>query len=75
MCWHHSNFFRRKPFELKYALLIYNLAIALLNLYIASELLVASISLKYNYLCQPYKPIFSQGELRVSLTTVIFFVR
>lgn len=40
-----------------------------MNLYIASELLVASISLKYNYLCQPYKQIYSKDELRVSAFT------
>ncbi|XP_055312665.1 elongation of very long chain fatty acids protein 4-like [Sitodiplosis mosellana] len=56
----------RKPFELKQTLLTYNLAVALLNLYIASELLVASISLKYNYICQPYKQIYSKDELRIT---------
>lgn len=60
------KYFSRKPFELKQTLLTYNLAVALLNLYIASELLIASISLKYNYICQPYKQIFSKDELRVS---------
>ncbi|XP_031639666.1 elongation of very long chain fatty acids protein 4-like [Contarinia nasturtii] len=56
----------RKPFELKQTLLTYNLAMSVLNFYIAFELLVASISLKYNYLCQPYKPIYSTGELRIT---------
>lgn len=56
----------RKPFQLKPWLIMYNMFVALLNLYIAVELLVASTSLNYNYLCEPCRQKFSQDELRVS---------
>lgn len=45
------------------------MSVALLNLYIAVELLVASTSLKYNYICEPCRQKYSQDELRVSRTT------
>lgn len=56
----------RKPFDLKHLLIIYNVALASLNFYIAYELLVASNSLKYNYICQPCREIYSDDEMRVS---------
>lgn len=56
----------RKPFALKGALIIYNLAVSILNLYIAIELLIASTSLRYNYVCEPCRhQDFSKDELRV----------
>lgn len=61
-----ENRFSRKPFELKQPLLIHNLAMTALNGYIAIELFVASVSLNYSYVCQPYKMVNSKDELRVS---------
>lgn len=63
----------RKPFQLRYALIPYNLSLALLNLYIAVELLVPSISLKYNYVCEPCRQDYSNEELRVR-KSVFFFL-
>lgn len=70
----------RKPFALKGALIIYNLAVSLLNLYIAIELLIASTALRYNYVCEPCRhQDFSKDELRVcdspfgsSMITIFF---
>lgn len=58
--------FSRKPFDLKALLIPYNAALALLNLYIAIELLIPSISLQYNYVCEPCRQIYSKDELRVT---------
>lgn len=48
-------------------MIVYNLGVTCLNLYIALELLIASTSLNYSYICQPYKQIHSKGELQVSI--------
>uniref|UniRef100_A0AAG5DMQ9 Elongation of very long chain fatty acids protein n=1 Tax=Anopheles atroparvus TaxID=41427 RepID=A0AAG5DMQ9_ANOAO len=56
----------RKPFELKTILVPYNLAIALLNLYICVQLFVGSTMLQYSYICEPYRHSFDPAELRVS---------
>lgn len=42
------------------------MALASLNFYIAYELLVAANSLKYSYICQPCREIYSDDEMRVS---------
>ncbi|XP_024083925.1 elongation of very long chain fatty acids protein 4 isoform X2 [Cimex lectularius] len=55
----------RKPFKLNWCLVPYNLAMSLLNLYIAIELLIASTRLKYSYVCQPIKHINHQEEMRI----------
>ncbi|XP_049764849.1 elongation of very long chain fatty acids protein 4-like isoform X1 [Schistocerca cancellata] len=56
----------RKPFNLRWALVPYNLAMAALNFYIAFELLLASIKLRYNYFCQPITRLRSPEELRIA---------
>ncbi|XP_065226410.1 very long chain fatty acid elongase 4-like isoform X2 [Planococcus citri] len=56
----------RKPFKLTWALIPYNLAMALLNFYIAYELLVASTRLKYSYVCQPVTYVNHKEELRIA---------
>lgn len=61
----------RKPFELKIPMIIYNFGLTALNFYIAMELLIPSITLKYNYICEPCRQVFSKGELRVNF---VFFV-
>uniref|UniRef100_A0AAG5DP34 Elongation of very long chain fatty acids protein n=1 Tax=Anopheles atroparvus TaxID=41427 RepID=A0AAG5DP34_ANOAO len=55
----------RKPFELKTILVPYNLAIALLNLYICVQLFVGSTMLQYSYICEPYRHSFDPAELRI----------
>ncbi|KAK7864205.1 hypothetical protein R5R35_004114 [Gryllus longicercus] len=56
----------RKPFQLTWALVPYNLAMAALNLYIAVELLCASTKLRYNYLCQPVSKLRHPDEIRIA---------
>lgn len=58
--------FSRKPFELKEALLAYNLSMTVLNAYICIELWTASVSLGYSYVCQPVRVDYSKNEMRVS---------
>lgn len=65
----HSS---RKPFQLKPLLLAYNLAIALLNLYIGFELLLNSFYLQYNYFCEPCREMYSPEELRVNIINFSF---
>ncbi|CAH1392972.1 unnamed protein product [Nezara viridula] len=55
----------RKPFKLTWCLVPYNLAMSLLNLYIAIELLIASTRLKYSYVCQPIRHVDHKEELRI----------
>lgn len=43
----------RKPFNLQNALVIYNMALTMLNLYIFSELVFAGIAAGYSFPCQP----------------------
>ncbi|KAF2356162.1 ELO family [Trinorchestia longiramus] len=43
----------RKPFEFRRFLVIYNLAVMMLNLYIGVELAVVSYHLGYSWFCQP----------------------
>ncbi|GLH08825.1 Elongation of very long chain fatty acids protein AAEL008004 [Gryllus bimaculatus] len=61
----------RKPFQLTWALVPYNLAMAALNLYIAVELLCASTKLRYNYLCQPVSKLRHPDEIRIQFTTAM----
>lgn len=58
---------KKNPLKLTWLLIPYNLAMAVLNGYIAFELLVASTRLRYSYVCQPVTYINHKEELRVSL--------
>lgn len=51
---------------MKSLLVPYNISLALLNLYIALELLIPSLSLNYNYVCEPCRQVYSKDELRVN---------
>lgn len=66
------DFVSRKPFSMKNLLIPYNLALAMLNFYIAYELLNASRSLNYNYICEPCRQVYSADELRVSFSCFSF---
>ncbi|XP_017304753.1 elongation of very long chain fatty acids protein 4-like [Diaphorina citri] len=48
----------RKPFDIKYILLVYNLAQTLINLYysISTVLTPGSLSYIYNHTCHPIRP-------------------
>lgn len=69
------SIFSRKPFQLTVPMIVYNLIIATLNGYIASELFISSTRLKYNYVCQPCNQTNDPDELRVNLnpTNAFFF--
>ncbi|CAB0018188.1 unnamed protein product [Nesidiocoris tenuis] len=56
---------KRKPFQLNWILIPYNLAMSLLNLYIAIELLIASTKLRYSYVCQPIRNTNHEEEMRI----------
>ncbi|XP_012267801.2 elongation of very long chain fatty acids protein 4-like [Athalia rosae] len=56
----------RRAFKLTWALVPYNLAMALLNAYIAVELFVASTRLQYSYVCQPIRHITRPDELQIA---------
>ncbi|XP_039452962.1 elongation of very long chain fatty acids protein 4-like [Culex pipiens pallens] len=55
----------RKPFDLSSVLIPYNLAMALLNLYICVQLFVGSTQLGYSYICEPCQQSFSGPEMRI----------
>ncbi|XP_039295362.1 elongation of very long chain fatty acids protein 4, partial [Nilaparvata lugens] len=56
----------RRPMKLKWILIPYNLLMTLLNLYIVIQLLIGSIRLGYNYLCQAIGQIDHKEELRIA---------
>lgn len=57
----------RKPFNVKYPLLVYNIAIMALNFYIATELLYCAFyKLNYNWFCQLVDTSDNYYELRIA---------
>ncbi|KAK2711974.1 hypothetical protein QYM36_010862 [Artemia franciscana] len=56
----------RKPFSLKWVMVVYNLAMSVLNLYIGYELAVSSTARGYNYYCQPVNYSNNVYELRIA---------
>lgn len=57
---------KRKAFKLTWALVPYNLTMALLNAYIAIQLFVGSTRLRYSYVCQPIRHITRPDELQIA---------
>lgn len=55
-----------KPLQLRWALIVYNLYIALLNLWIAVELCYCSYKLKYRSLCQLVKVVDDPYVMRIA---------
>ncbi|XP_063702729.1 very long chain fatty acid elongase 4-like [Culicoides brevitarsis] len=55
----------RKPFKLNAILVPYNIAMALLNLWICIRLFIASFHLKYSYICEPCRLSYHPYELQV----------
>ncbi|XP_073831761.1 very long chain fatty acid elongase 4-like [Musca autumnalis] len=69
-----SKIFKRfKPLKLQGILIVYNFSLALLNLHIFLELLDSAGKLKYNYLCQPHRVIYSEQEMRVASAVWWFY--
>ncbi|KAJ8958334.1 hypothetical protein NQ318_017480 [Aromia moschata] len=57
---------RRKPFRLTWLLIPYNLSMAVLNAYIAIQLLTASTRLRYSYICEPCRQRNHPDELQIA---------
>ncbi|XP_074032274.1 very long chain fatty acid elongase 4 [Leptinotarsa decemlineata] len=57
---------KRKPFDLTWILVPYNLFMALLNGYIAIQLLTASTRLRYSYICEPCRQKYNADELQIA---------
>ncbi|XP_054734605.1 elongation of very long chain fatty acids protein 4-like [Anastrepha obliqua] len=64
---------RRKPFQLKPLLLLYNLCMVLLNAHICKELIFNVIRLKYNLWCQPCRELYSKEELKIAAAVWWFY--
>ncbi|XP_076313492.1 very long chain fatty acid elongase 4-like isoform X1 [Tachypleus tridentatus] len=56
----------RRPFQLKWILVFYNLAVMLLNLYIGCELLYCALYQKYSWLCQLVDTSLNTHEVRIA---------
>ncbi|PFX31993.1 Elongation of very long chain fatty acids protein 4 [Stylophora pistillata] len=56
----------REAFQLTSCLVIYNAALTLLNIYIAVELLVASMDAGYSYSCQELSMSYEPKEMRIA---------
>lgn len=69
---YYFNFFHlihsRKPFKLNGLLVVYNLAMAILNFHIFYQLLTASISLNYSLYCEPCRQVWTPDEMKVRCT-------
>ncbi|KAJ8914586.1 hypothetical protein NQ315_017291 [Exocentrus adspersus] len=57
---------KRKPFRLTWLLIPYNLSMAVLNAYIAVQLLTASTRLRYSYICEPCREKYHPDELQIA---------
>ncbi|QRY18893.1 ORF-23 [Teiidae poxvirus 1] len=56
----------RKPFTLRYVLIVYNFAMVCLNSYILRELLISSTARGYSYICQPIDYSDNVYEVRIA---------
>ncbi|XP_042216495.1 elongation of very long chain fatty acids protein 4-like isoform X2 [Homarus americanus] len=56
----------RPALQLRIPLIIYNLAVMLLNLYIGVELAVVSVRLQYSWFCQPVDYSTNPDEMRIA---------
>ncbi|XP_050735192.1 elongation of very long chain fatty acids protein 4-like isoform X1 [Eriocheir sinensis] len=65
---------QRPPFQLKIPLIVYNLAIMLLNLYIGVELAIVSVRLQYSWFCQPVDYSTNPDEMRIAAALWWYYV-
>ncbi|XP_013382054.1 elongation of very long chain fatty acids protein 4 isoform X1 [Lingula anatina] len=56
----------REPFQLRWAIFSYNLALVILNWHICSELFSASWKLNYSYSCQTVNYSYDPDEMRIA---------
>nr|CAI5857979.1 unnamed protein product [Callosobruchus analis] len=57
---------KRKPFKLTWLLIPYNFSMAVLNAYIAEQLLTASTRLRYSYICEPCRQRYHPDEMQIA---------
>ncbi|VEN60246.1 unnamed protein product [Callosobruchus maculatus] len=57
---------KRKPFKLTWLLIPYNFSMAVLNAYIAVQLLTASTRLRYSYICEPCRQRYHPDEMQIT---------
>uniref|UniRef100_A0A8C4N6C8 Elongation of very long chain fatty acids protein n=1 Tax=Eptatretus burgeri TaxID=7764 RepID=A0A8C4N6C8_EPTBU len=61
-------------FQLRGLLVVYNFAVLLLNLYIASELFMAARAANYSYVCQPVSYTNDINEMRIAAALWWYYI-
>lgn len=64
----------RAPFHLRTPLIVYNIAVAALNLYIGIEAAIVVVGEKYNWFCQPVDYSFSPPALRLASALWFYYM-
>ncbi|MPC14219.1 Elongation of very long chain fatty acids protein 4 [Portunus trituberculatus] len=64
----------RPAFQLRIPLIVYNLAIMLLNLYIGVELAIVSVRLRYSWFCQPVDYSTNPDEMRIAAALWWYYI-
>nr|XP_045613534.1 elongation of very long chain fatty acids protein 4-like isoform X1 [Procambarus clarkii] len=64
----------RAPLQLRVPLIVYNLAVMLLNLYIGVELAVVSVRLRYSWFCQPVDYSSNPEEMRIAAALWWYYI-
>jgi len=64
----------RKPFSLRWILVVYNLFITFLNAYIFWELALGSARLHYSWFCQPFVSSQDPESLRIARALYLYFI-
>nr|QUW17306.1 elongation of very long-chain fatty acids 4 [Marinogammarus marinus] len=64
----------RKPYEFRHVLIVYNLAVMMLNLYIGLELAVVSYRLGYSWFCQPVDYSNKPDEIRIAAALWWYYI-
>ncbi|XP_071541485.1 very long chain fatty acid elongase 4-like isoform X1 [Panulirus ornatus] len=64
----------RAALQLRIPLIIYNLAVMLLNLYIGVELAVVSVRLRYSWFCQPVDYSTNPDEMRIAAALWWYYI-
>ncbi|OWA49851.1 putative Elongation of very long chain fatty acids protein 5 [Hypsibius exemplaris] len=65
---------KRKAFELKWPMFIYNVAISIFSLWMCLEMLTQSWKSGYSYLCDPYKLSYAPADIRIVNVIWWYFV-
>lgn len=61
----------RKPFDLKYILIVYNFSLVALSIYIVHQLITHSLKAGYNYICQPMS--YSTAPEHVGIASALWW--